>query len=154
MNLLDIQRSLGKELNISEILQTNLESQKYGLIITASEAQDIIEARNQAIQSHGRIELGTGVIKKIITLFCGSPYMRGNEYIQNINELIDIFYYFKTETQDLIGDDELLTIMKEFYDSSCQGSLELLRSRELVLFVRDFRSSLLKNNYDQETEQR
>ncbi|KUG04092.1 hypothetical protein ASZ90_018499 [hydrocarbon metagenome] len=154
MNWMDLYQSLGKQPDISEVLETNQESQKYGLILKASEAQEIISARNQSVKSHGRIELGSELISKIITLFCRSPFMRREEYTMIINELIDIFYYFKNETRDLVGDDELLVVMNEFFNNSCQGSLELLRSRELVLYARELRSNLLKRDNDREVEQK
>ncbi len=144
MNLLDIFRSMGKQLEISEVLKTNQESVKYGLILTSTQAQEIIDARNQAIQNHGRLELGIEAARKIIAAFCISPHINREEYVKTINELIDIFYHYKNETEDLIGDDELISMMKEYYDSSCQGSLELLRSREMARFVIDIRSSLLQ----------
>lgn len=145
MNWPDIYRSLGKPGGVLEILETNQESQKYDLVLTTGEALEIIEARNKAVKGHGRIELGMEVITKIITAFCRSPYISREDYALTINELIDLFYYTKNETEDLIGDDELVTVMKEFFNGSCKGSLELLRNRELVLFARDFRNGLLKS---------
>ncbi len=144
MNLLDIYGSMGKQLNISEVLKTNQESEKHGLILTATQAQEIVEARNLAIQSHGRLELGIEAAQKIIAAFCTSPYISREEYVLTINELIDIFYHVKNETEDLIGDDEMISTMKEFYNNSCQGSLELLKDREMTQFAIDFRSSLLQ----------
>jgi hypothetical protein len=44
----------------------------------------------------------------------------------------------KNETEDRIGDDELVKMMKEYFETSCEGSLELLRGR-LTEFAEDFR---------------
>jgi hypothetical protein len=48
----------------------------------------------------------------------------------------------KNETEDRIGDDELIGIMKEFYDNSSRGSVDLLRNRELPLFATNFKQQL------------
>jgi len=56
-----------------------------------------------------------------------------------LNELIEIFYYFKNETLDQISDDELISLMKKYFDQSCQGSVELLQNRELVALAHNIR---------------
>ena len=141
-NELDIYRSLGsvvKQLNLGEVLATNQESQKYGLVFSAAEAEELIQVRNQAISSHGRVELGIEVVQKIIAAFCRSSYINQDEYAATIGELLDIFYMMKNETEDQIGDEELIALMLEYFNGSCQGSLDLLRDRELALFAVNFR---------------
>lgn len=51
-------------------------------------------------------------------------------YVETLHELIEIFYFYKNETLDLISDDELIKFMKNSFDGKCQGSLELLSGRE------------------------
>ncbi len=151
MNLLHIHRSMG-QLGISQVLKSNQESEKYGLVLNAIQAQEIVTAFKQAIENHGRLELSIEAVNKIIAAFCTSPYINSEDYVQTINELIDLFYHMKNETEDLISDEELITIMKEYYNSSCQGSLELLKNREMIRFAVDFRSGLLHidNAYKEE----
>jgi len=134
-NLLDIYPSVGgniEKLTLGEVLNTNLESQKYGLILNAVEAQELIETRNRVIRSHGRVELSIGVVNSIVSTFCSSSYINQDDYAATLNELLDIFYYMKNETEDTIGDDELLGIMKDYFNNSCRGSLELLKNREMT----------------------
>ncbi|MCG9967303.1 DUF6323 family protein [Pelotomaculum terephthalicicum JT] len=138
MNWLDLYHSTGqalKQLNINEILETNKESIKYGLILTAAEAQELIEARNRAVRSHGRVELGIEAVKKIIATFCTLPYINTDDYALTLYELVEIFYYMKSETEDRIGDDELISLMRDFFNHSSRGSIELLKNRELALFA-------------------
>lgn len=142
MNLPHIHRSMG-QLSISQVLKSNQESERYGLILNALQAQEIVKTFKQAIENHGRLELSIEAVNKIIAAFCTSPFLNSEDYVQTINELINLFYHMKNETEDLIGDEELISIMKEYYNSSCQGSLELLKDREMVRFAVDFRSSLL-----------
>ena len=53
--------------------------------------------------------------------------------------MIEIFYYFKNETLDLIGDDELIELMRDYYENRCKGSLELLKYRELEKLSKNIR---------------
>ena len=54
--------------------------------------------------------------------------------------LTEIFYRFKSETGDRLGDDELLSIMRRAFDGSCGGSVDLLEGRELDILARRVRS--------------
>lgn len=150
MHTLDIYRSMGgviKQLNLGDVLAYNEESRKYGLVFTVDEAEELIEARNLSINNHGRVELGIDVIKKMITIFCRSPYINRDDYAATINELLDIFYSMKNETEDRIGDDELIDMMQEYYNGSCKGSLDLLRNREMALFAGKFRRIMQETEY-------
>jgi len=119
-----------KEIRINDILQTNQESQRFGLIITAEEAKEMVEVRNNVLKSYGRVDLGIEVIEKFIQCFCSSPFINDENYISTINDLQDIFYYMKNETEDKIGDDELIIIIKDFYNNSCGGSIE--RTKQMI----------------------
>ncbi len=144
-NLLDIHNFIGSEIrqySINEVLACNQESQKYGLVLSPAQAHELVESRNRAIAGHGRVELNLEVLKKIIAVFCTSAYMNSGTYADNLNELIDLFYYMKTETEDGIGDDDLIAQMKKFFDTSCQGSVELLKNREMALFARRYRRKM------------
>lgn len=150
MNKLDLYRSMGgvvRQLNLSDVLAFNEKSRKYGLVFTAAEAEELIEARNRSIHNHGRVELGIEPVKKIIAVFCSSPYINRNDYAETISELVDIFYAMKNETEDQIGDDELIEMMHQHYNGSCQGSLDLLRNRELAIFARHFRRMMQEQEY-------
>ncbi len=117
---------------ISEIVACYEITFQYCLSLTPSEAKELVETRTLALKNNGRIEVGGGIIDKIIMVFCDSPYMSQHNYAETLHELVEIFYFFKNETLDLISDDELIDWMKKYFDTSCQGSLDLLKSRELV----------------------
>jgi hypothetical protein len=114
-----------------EIIKCNEFTVEYGLKLSEEDTKSLVETRSEALSKNGRIEFGGGIVNKIIVEFCDSPYISQYNYISTINELLEIFYYYKNETLDFISDDELIYIMKEFFDNSCQGSLELLQDREL-----------------------
>jgi len=147
---LDLYRSMGnviKQLNLGDVLACNEESKKYGLTLSVADAQAVIEARNQSISHNGRVELGIEAVKKMIAVFCQSPYINQDDYAETINELVDIFYSMKNETEDRIGDDELISIMYKCYNGSCKGSLDLLRNREMAIFAKYFRRMMQEQEY-------
>ena len=138
-----IQFSFSKDLmlqqTINDLVATNEKSQEYGLVLTQKDAIELIETRNFSLKSLDRIEVGSGVIEKIVTAFCDSTFILQSNYTEILHELIDTFYYMKNETLDLIGDDELIEIMKDIFENRCRGSLELLQGRELETLARNIR---------------
>lgn len=138
-NLILTNNSLMKNYDLSHILRCNDTTKNFGLVLTQKEATHLVEVRGQSLKKNGRFEFNTGIIEKIIQEFCDSPFISSHNYTETIEELIDIFYQYKNESLDLIGDDELLTFMHEAFDGVCKGSLELLSNRELERVARNLR---------------
>lgn len=116
---------------MKEIIQCNDFTTKYGLRLTEQQAIALVETRNQVLKANGRVEFSGGIINKIIQAFYDSPYITKDNYVDTIQELMEIFYYYKNETEDLVSDDDLILFMKDTFNNNCQGSLELLSGREL-----------------------
>ncbi len=116
---------------MQEIIQCNDVTTKYGLSLTEQQAMELVKTRNQVLSANGRVEFSGGIIHKIIQEFCDSPYITKGNYVTTIQELIEIFYYYKNETEDLVSDDDLIYFMGNAFNQKCQGSLELLSGREL-----------------------
>lgn len=124
-----------------EIEQCNNFTADYGLVLTHVQAVELIETRTYALNANGRIEFGGGVIDKIIKEFCDSPYISMHNYAETLHDLIEMFYYYKNESLELISDDDLIKFMKDKFDGVCQGSLELLSGRELAKMSHNLRYS-------------
>lgn len=127
---------------VNEVIQCNDLTERFGLVLTQAQAIELVETRSFALRDNGRIEFGGGVIDKIIKEFCDSPYISMHNYTGTLHELIEIFYYYKNETMDLISDDDLIKFMKSFFDGVCQGSLDLLSGRELYRLAKNLRFGL------------
>ena len=127
---------------LSEILKCNEATKEYGLKLNEKDIKEIIKTRNIALEKSGRIEFNGQIINKIIENFCDSPYISQYNYSETINELVEIFYNYKNETLDYISDDELIEIMKEFFDNYCQGSLELLEGKVLYKIADNIRNGV------------
>lgn len=135
-------------LAVDEILECNAETREYGLVLTREEAKEIAEARSESLKYYGRIEVGAGIIGKVISVFKSSPYIDQNNYEATIESLVDIFYSYKNETSDLLADDLILDYMKEHFDGDCGGSLEALGESELNRLV-----TLLHGGYSEDDEE-
>lgn len=134
---------------INEILKCNDYTLNYGLTLTEPQALELAETRTYALKASGRIELGGGIIDKIIEQFCDSPYITMYNYTDTIHELVELFYYYKNESLDLVNDYDLIKFMKQAFDGACQGSLELLASKALDTMAHNVRFGLPLNFVEQ-----
>jgi len=137
--IMNVFSSLTQKQAVDEIVKCNDYTYRFGLTLSHLDAIELVKVRTLSLKSHGRVEFGGGVIEKIIKEFCDSPYISMHNYVETLHELIEIFYFYKNETLDLISDDELIKFMKNFFDGKCQGSLELLSGRELYKMARNLR---------------
>jgi uncharacterized protein YbcC (UPF0753/DUF2309 family) len=128
-----------KQQAIIEIRNCNEYTAKYGLQLTEEEMNLLVENRNESLINNGRIEFGGGVLRKLIMEFADSPYIYQDNYSSTIMELQECFYYFKNESEEDIIDDELIRLMKNFFNDECQGSVEYLQSTKLENITRDVR---------------
>jgi len=124
---------------VDEIEKCNGFTSRFGLTLSRQDVIELVETRNLSLKKYGRIEFGGGIIDKIIREFCDSPYISMHNYVETLHELIEIFYFYKNETLDLISDDELIKFMKSSFDGKCQGSIELLSERELDKMAHNLR---------------
>ena len=125
-----------KQLEIANIKKCNEYISKYGLILSDEQISNLLEKRNATLKETDRVELRGGVVDKLIKGFCDSPYMNKDNFVQNLYELIEIFYEYKNDTMDLITDDELIGFMKKYFDEVAQGDLDYL-SGTIMYKMRD-----------------
>ncbi len=111
----------------------------FNLLLSDTEIQELVEYRKEVLDKNGRIEFGGGVMQKIIMEFADSPYLYQDVYFSTLIELQECFYYFKNESLEEISDDELIKIMKYYFDDVCQGSIEYLQNTILENYCRDIR---------------
>lgn len=142
---------------VNEVILCNDFTQRFGLVLTQAQAIELVETRTFALRDNGRIEFGGGVIDKIIKAFCDSPYISMPGYAETLHALIEMFYYYKNETMDLISDDDLIKFMKSSFDGVCQGSLDLLSGRELSRLAKNLRFGLpadyFENSFSEDEEE-
>ncbi len=156
-DFLQIQKILSQsESEINQIEKCNEFSSKFGLVLTNAQIQTLSEERYNTLKRYGRVELGKGILEKLIFEFCDSPYIWQENYVDTLSELQDIFYYFKNESLDEFTDDELIHYMRKSFDNECQGSIEYLRETRLEDVCRSIRfgqeAYKYLDSYDDELE--
>lgn len=129
-----------KEQAVLELRECNTLTGRFGLTLSEAQIAELVEARFAALGDTGRVEFGGGVLKKLVWAFCDSPYLTQENYQEIVAELQDSFYYFKNESVDRIPDDELIDLMKYYFDHVCHGSLEYLSGTSLEELCRTARS--------------
>lgn len=115
----------------AEIVSLNDKTEQYGLTLTPQDAAALMQTRAEVLSANGRVEVGSGTIGKIIDAFCDSDFINQRDYVGIMHELLELFYYAKNESLNLISDDELIEFMKDCFENRCMGSLELLKGREI-----------------------
>ena len=113
--------NIKKKQLIMNIKKCNELTIKFGVSLSDEAIERLINKRFEALKNTGRIEFDEGILKKLIEAFCDSPYIMQNNYEETLEELQDIFYFFKGEAMEQISDDELIEFMKRDFDGKCQG---------------------------------
>ena len=134
--------NIKKKQLIMNIKKCNELTIKFGVSLSDEAIERLINRRFEALKNTGRIEFGEGILKKLIEAFCDSPYIMQNNYEETLEELQDIFYFFKGEAMEQISDDELIEFMKIDFDGKCQGSIEYLSGTSLEELCRGTRYGL------------
>ena len=131
-----LQLQLMKQKQEMELLISNNEkTERFGLSLTKESAKELMLCRNESLRKYRRVEFGNGILDKLIFTFCDSQYIMQDNYLKSLAKLQDIFYEFKNEAQDKLTDDELLTFMKEQFESVCYGDLNYLETTCLERFA-------------------
>lgn len=126
-NLLMILQGKRQQEELAVLAKVNEDTAQFGLTLTEDEAKALMASRNESLARYRRIEFGRGILDKLIAAFCDSQYIEQDSYLETLEELQEIFYAFKHESGEKLTDDELLTFMKEQFESVCYGSTEYLR---------------------------
>lgn len=131
---------LSGQTQITQVLDTNQYTRRFGLTLTQEDARLLVQERTESLKTQQRIEFGEGILPKIIYAFCDSAYITQHNYRDTLIRLQDIFFLYKNEMLDEITDDELLEFMKEQFEGVCCGDPDYLEGTCLDLFAQAIRS--------------
>lgn len=131
---------MAKQALTAQVLEANRYTQKYGLVLKEEEAALLAEVRADVLREEKRVELGQGILPKIIYVFCDSPYIYQDNYCESLIRLQEIFFQYKNETLDELSDDELLAFMREQFDNVCRGDFGYLEETCLDIFAQAVRA--------------
>lgn len=125
---------------VQAIVELNRRTERYGLTLTEEECRKLVAARGEILKEQRRVEFGESILPKLIETFYDSPYLDQNNYAETCLRLQEIFYLYKNETMDELTDDELLTFMKEQFDTVCFGDTDYLGDTCLEIFSQAVRA--------------
>ncbi|MGB8456025.1 MAG: DUF6323 family protein [Anaerocolumna sp.] len=139
-NMFELMQMKKQENEIAALISCNEKTGQFGLVLTNEEARELVIGRNESLKKNERVEFGSGILEKLIFSFCDSQYINQESYAETLTELQDIFYMFKNEANDNLTDDELMTFMKEQFESVCTGDIDYLADTCLERFAQAVRA--------------
>ncbi len=139
-NVFDLMQAGKQTEELAVLISCNEKTEQFGLSLTDEEAGELMICRNNSLKKYKRVEFGSGILDKLIYVFCDSQYIDQDNYVETLEELQDVFYEFKNESEEKLSDEELLTFMKEQFESVCTGDVEYLETTCLERFAAAIRA--------------
>ena len=100
-----------------------LDNKKY---LTKNMVSELIVNKNNLLKSIGLIEINNNVLKLIIKYFSLSSYIDKYNYNEIINELIEVFYTYRTYLSNKISDKQIIEYLYYNFENTCNGVVVLL----------------------------
>ena len=128
--LFSLMAAANDEMTAESLLKLNGKTKEYGLMLSPKDAAELAATRRTALEASGRMEIGAGVMEKIIAKFSQSQYLRQKDYADILHEIIQNFYLIKNDMMDRISDDELISFMYDCFEKY-RGSMLFINGMEL-----------------------
>ena len=124
---------------IDNLMDLNAKAGNYGLTVTENAAREIAGYRQAALIENERVELNSGAITRLTSAFLQTRYLTQEDFAATMGEIINIFYYIKTETENSVSDDDLINEMLTVFTETCFGSIEVMQSKGLEKILRKYK---------------
>lgn len=125
----------GEKRLFTELMDMNERIADQGLALTAADVKILIEDRRRVLRENERIEFKDAILPKLIQAFSDSPYIDRENFRDTVAELQEIFFFYKNESRDIVGDDELIVFMKKEFNGPAGGSIEYLEGTSLEWYA-------------------
>ena len=112
----------------------NKASAPFGLTLSPAQIAALQRQEAQALCRTGRVCFGSSILPRLAAAFAGSPHIQACDWADTLGELTALFYALKSETKELLSDEELTARMVRAFDGPAQGSILLLTD---VFFMPD-----------------
>lgn len=139
-NFFELMQAEQQKFELAKVLECNEKTRKFGLELSWEEANNLVLSCKETLADNRRVELGEGILPKIIHYFCDSQYIYQDNYVDTLEQLQEIFYLFKNETDGQLTDDELLDFMRQQFEEVCYGDLDYLSNTCLERYAKAIRS--------------
>lgn len=106
-----------------------LDNKKY---LTKNMVSELIINKNNLLKSIGLIEINNNVLKLIIKYFSLSSYIDKYNYNEIINELVEVFYTYRTYLSNKISDKQIIEYLYYNFENTCNGVVVLLYDKMML----------------------
>ncbi len=106
-----------------------LDNKKY---LTKNMVSELIVNKNNLLKSIGLIEINNNVLKLIIKYFSLSSYIDKYNYNEIINELVEVFYTYRTYLSNKISDKQIIEYLYYNFENTCNGVVVLLYDKMML----------------------
>ncbi|MCL1793627.1 MAG: DUF6323 family protein [Oscillospiraceae bacterium] len=125
---------------IAQLVELNAKANNYGLAITESVAREIAVLRREALAEHERFEIKSDAAARLTSAFLETRYIEQQDLAATMGIIMDLFYLIKTETENTISDDDLISEMLDaFQNNPCYGSIEHMQGKGLEKILRKYK---------------
>lgn len=145
-NMFEMMQMHNRQNELANLLSCNEKTEKFGLTLRQKDVTELVEFRSDCLKRHKRVEFpmgkhsnGNTPLEKIIFSFCDSDFIEQDNYVEILEELLDVFYEFRNELEDKLTDDELIAFMREQFDGVCFGDVEYLSGTCLTRYGSEVR---------------
>lgn len=120
------------------LMDMNRRTIRYGLTLTQEQMAALADSQVRALRDTGRVELGSGILPRLIEAFCDSPNLHQADYAGTLETLQTVFYRLKNEAGDLTPDEDILKVLRRAFDRA-GGSTDYLESLPLAEMIRQMK---------------
>ena len=100
--------------------------------LTKNMVSELIVNKNNLLKSIGLIEINNNVLKLIIKYFSLSSYIDKYNYNEVINELVEVFYTYRTYLSNKISDKQIIEYLYYHFENTCNGVVVLLYDKMML----------------------
>ena len=133
-----------------QLMALNDEIAENGIVLSEADCKDIAEFRHEVLLDTERVDVGLGIVGRIVKEFSESGYVDQRNFRQVVEDLLECFYTLKNETEDKATDDQVMEFLHYLFEQEVGGDTERLYSSEAIgNFVASMRGT--KRYVDYET---
>lgn len=127
------------------LAELNSRTNEYGVVLTVKQVNRLAEAVKVALRESDRVEIGAGILPVLADEFSRSIFVDQENYASLLEELVYIFFQVKTAVCDRISDNDLVRLLRDYYENKAMGSVEIMRERDIDLLVKYVETELGQN---------
>lgn len=132
-----------------QLMELNKEIEENGIVLSEADCKDIAEFRHDVLVETERVDVGLGIVGRIIKEFSDSGYVDQQNFRQVVEDLLECFYTVKNETEDKATDDQVMEFLHYLFEVAVGGDTSRLYEAEAMdAFVSQMRGDLRFKEYE------